>query len=79
MLNKRPVVRLPVSVNTFLLYVHICDPVIHMFFSEVLSDNLFKDMANALCKPVPIIGFVYKCKVRLKCSLGSLARLSSLS
>ena len=48
--------------------MHICDPVIHMFFSEVLSDNLFKDMANALCKPVPIIGFVYKCKLRLKCS-----------
>ena len=38
-------------------------------------------VANALSKPVFIIGFVKcaLCKSRLKCSSGSLARLSTLS
>ena len=34
---------------------------------------------NAVSKLVPIIGFCIMCKPRLKCSLGSLARLSTLS
>ena len=36
-------------------------------------------VANALNKPVPIIGFCIMCKPRLKYSLGSLARLSTFS
>ena len=36
-------------------------------------------VANAVSKPVPIVGFCIMCKPRLKCSLGSLARLSTLS
>ena len=38
-----------------------------------------KSVANAVSKPVPINGFCIMCKLRLKCSLGSLARLSTLS
>ena len=36
-------------------------------------------VANVVSKAVPIIGFCIMCKPRLNCSLGSLARLSTLS
>ena len=48
---------------------------------EFKRDLLYFFLANALSKPVPITGVVtcIMCKPRLKCSLGSLVRLSTLS
>ena len=44
----------------------------------IVTISIVKKCGSA-SRPLRIIGFVELCKPRLKCSLGSLARLSTLS